>query len=62
MPRLGRIFSIVLWDDLGCGDLRCHGNRGMQTLHIDKFAAEGSGRAVCQNIRIRPTRIAVSPG
>jgi arylsulfatase A len=32
---------VVLCDDLGYGDLRCYGNKELQTPHIDKFAAEG---------------------
>src|SRR5690606_32383791 len=33
---------IIYADDLGWGDLSCHGNREWQTPHLDKMAAEGA--------------------
>lgn len=34
-------FVVVLCDDLGYGDLRCYGNEGLHTPHLDRFAKEG---------------------
>lgn len=40
-------FLIVLCDDLGYGDLRCYGNRELQTPNLDKFAAESLRLTSC---------------
>jgi len=40
-------FLVVLCDDLGYGDLRCYGNRELQTPNIDRFAAEGLRLTSC---------------
>jgi arylsulfatase A len=40
-------FIIVLCDDLGYGDLRCYGNRELQTPNLDHFATEGLRLTSC---------------
>ena len=40
-------FIVVLCDDLGYGDLRCYGNKELQTPNVDRFAARGLRLTSC---------------
>ncbi len=66
LPAMAQRPNIVfiIGDDVGCYDLGCYGNQGIQTPNIDRMAAEGMtfGNAYLTTSSCSPSRVSILTG